>query len=244
MKRRDRAGRRLFAVFASKDVGVGDAEFDLIIVGAGGFGHEVLQYARDAAEADRLRGRLKGFLDDLQAAAGATVRGERVLGPTDGPAPAAADRFIIGVGEPRDRERLAARIAARGGAFATVVHPTAYIAPTAVIGDGSVICPFAFVGPYARIGSHAVVNAHASVGHDCELGDLVTLSPHAAVNGGAVVGCGVFLGTGSIVTPRCRVGDRAVVAAGAVVYQHVADGQLAHGNPARSRTMPAEPEED
>ncbi len=224
------------------DDGVRDADFDLIIVGAGGFGHEVLQYARDLAAGDGLRVRFKGFLDDLQAEAGASRHGERVLGTTDWSAPAPADRFIVGVGEPENRERLADRIASGGGTFATIVHPTAYVAPTAMIGHGSVVCPFAFVGPHARLGRHVVVNTHASVGHDCLIGDFTTMSPHVAVSGNAVIGRCVFLGSGSVVTPRCRIGDRAVVSAGAVVYQDVADGQLAHGNPARARPMPADPD--
>ena len=215
------------------------ADFDLIIAGAGGFGQEVLQFARDAVAAGRLHARFKGFVDDVHAAAGLTPGGERVLGGTGDPRPTAADRFIVAVGDPADRETLAHRITARGGRFATVVHPTAYIAPTASIGNGTVIGPFAFVGPYAQLGPHVVVNTHASVGHDCLIGDFATISPHVAVSGHAVVGRSAFLGSGSIVTPKCRLGDQAVVTAGSVVYQDVDVGHVAHGNPAKARAVPA-----
>lgn len=212
---------------------------ELVVVGAGGFGHEVLQYARDAAAAGRLGLRVKGFRDDRHAAAGRTPHGEPVLGGTEGIEALPGERFVVAVGDPADRRMLAGRIAAAGGACVAIVHPTAYVAPTAAIGPGSVVCPFAFVGPHAQVGAHVVVNTHASVGHDVQVGDFATICPHAAVNGEASIGPGVFLGSGSVVTPKRVIGDGAVVAAGSVVYQDMPAGGFALGNPARIRALPA-----
>lgn len=215
----------------------GDA-IELVVVGGGGFGHEVWQYAGDAVAAGRLDARLKGFRDDLHAATGRTRHGEPVLGGTRDVMPGPADRFVVAVGDPADRRLLSERIAAAGGRFQAIIHPLAYVAPTAVIGPGSVICPFAFVGPYARLGAHVIVNTHASVGHDSEVGDLATLCPYAAVNGEVTIGEGAFLGTGCVVTPKLAIGERAVVGAGSVVYQDMVAGGFALGNPAKVRGLP------
>nr|WP_222533451.1 acetyltransferase [Azospirillum sp. 412522] len=206
----------------------------IIVVGAGGFGRELLQYAGDAIAAGRLDGEIAGFLDDGRSDPAAFGLEIPVLGDPMDYAPRANDRFVVAVGEPADRARLAGRLADAGGAFVSIVHPTAYVAPTARVGAGCVLCPLCFVGAFAAIADHAVVNAHASLGHDARLGRAAVLSPHASCGGGAFIGEEALLGSGAILLPGQSVGARARVAPGAVVYGPVPDGAMAMGNPARS----------
>jgi hypothetical protein len=56
---------------------------DLIIVGAGGLGREVLQWALDAIAAGRLDARVRGFLDDTGPDLARFALGVPVLGPVD-----------------------------------------------------------------------------------------------------------------------------------------------------------------
>lgn len=201
----------------------------LIIVGAGGFGREVLCWARDAGMT------VRGFTD--------SGAGE----PRDDSAPVLGDlstvhfdphdRFVIAVGDTVVRRRLAAQVWARGGRLATVIHPTAYVAATATIGDGAVICPFAMVGVWARLDANVVVNTYASVAHDAELGSHVILSPYATVNGNVRLGEGVFLGTSAVVTPGLDVGAWSKIGAGTVVTRRVPEGTLAIGTPPKTRVM-------
>ena len=99
-----------------------------IIVGAGGFGNEVFEYARDASgHADNFG--LKGFLDDDFS------RSSQLPAPFLGtPAayqPELADRFVVAVGDSVARERVVHDLAKRGAMFVSLVHPTAYVAATA-----------------------------------------------------------------------------------------------------------------
>lgn len=217
----------------------------LYLVGAGGFGREVLAYAGDVARAAGASPpfRIAGFLDDNPAA----LRGHPevqagVVGAVATFTPGGGDRFVIAVGEPRRRRQLALALAARGAgpdAFLSIVHPSAYVAGR--LAPGCVVAPFAFVGPGAALGPHAVLNTYASAGHDATLGAYAVLSPYAVVNGNVALEEGVFLGTHATVVPGKRVGAWAKLGAGAVALGDLEAGTLAMGNPAKGRVMFAPP---
>ncbi|GIJ51688.1 acetyltransferase [Virgisporangium aliadipatigenens] len=203
----------------------------IVIVGAGGFGREVCAYAAD------LGWPVAGFADDEPRALDGFTLPVGVLGPVDAVDITPATRFIVAVGDPALRHKLAAAVIGRGGVLGTLVHPRAYVAAGARLEPGCVVCPFAFVGSGAHLAANAVVNIHASVGHDATVGEHAVLSPFAAVNGHASIGAAAFLGTHATVTPGRRVGTGAKVSAGSVVLRDVPAGALAVGNPARSRVM-------
>lgn len=210
---------------------------DIVIVGAGGFGREVLQYVRDTFT-DPAEFRVKGFLDDHGETAGVDL-GADLLGDTLGYDVRGSDRFLVAVGNPAHRRSLSCRLAARGAQFLTLVHPRAYVARTARLGAGCIICPFATVGNVAQLGEQVVLTFYASVGHDARVGAYAVLSPYSVTNGGSVLGEGAFLGARATVNPGKRVGANAKVTAGAVVYHDVPDNALARGNLPRAGSADA-----
>lgn len=206
----------------------------VVIVGAGGFGREVLQWLRDAASAGVER-RVRGFLDDTAPDLSVFGVDVPVLGPIDAQLLKGEDRCILAIGDPAARLAIASRLEAAGARFTTLIHPSAVVAPSAGLGAGVVVCPFGFIGPDATVGMHALINVRASVGHDARIGRAAVLSPHALVGGAAEVSEGAMLGSAAVVLPRQRVGDGARVAPGAVVHSAVPAGVLALGNPASWR---------
>lgn len=201
----------------------------VVIVGAGGFGREVLQWLGDAGH------QVAGFLDDTAPDLSRFGIDAPVLGPVEAAVLDGAQSCILAVGDPAARQALALRLEAAGVRFATLVHPSAVVAPSSRLLPGAVLCPFAFVGPDAEIGAHALLNVRATVGHDVHVGRAAVLSPHVCVGGAAAVGEGVLLGAGAVVLPGQSVGDGARVAPGAVIHSAVPPGVLALGNPASWR---------
>lgn len=207
----------------------------IVIVGAGGFGREVLQYVRDAfGTGDDV---VKGFLDDRSVDLASFGLSYPILGDTHSYRPAPGDRLIVAVGEPRVRAEIVDRFDALGAWYATVVHPSAYVSAAARLGHGCIVAPFATIGAHAELGDHSVLTYYASVGHDASVGRYCALSPHSVANGGSRLGDRVLLGAHAVVNPLQTVGDDAKVAAGAVVYRPVPGKTLASGNPAKSRPV-------
>jgi sugar O-acyltransferase (sialic acid O-acetyltransferase NeuD family) len=208
----------------------------LIVVGAGGLGREVFQYARDVFGKDT-ETEVLGFLDDNPAAlAGKPLEG-KILGNTADFRIEPQHRFVIGVGDPALRQALAQQLAARGALFTRVIHPLGYVASTARIGDGCVLAPYAFVGAGAQVGAHVVLNVRVSVGHDAVLADHCVLSPHCVLGGATQLGRAVFIGSSATVVPQRSIGAGSKIAAGAVLLHDLPAGALAVGNPAKSRVL-------
>jgi sugar O-acyltransferase (sialic acid O-acetyltransferase NeuD family) len=207
---------------------------DIVIVGGGGFGLEVITYLVDLMAADSSI-RLKGVIDDGSPRLADFPVPLPHLGSIDGYAAQAQDSLLIAVGDAAARWTVAKRLA--GARFYTLVHPTAYVALSATVEPGAIICPLAFVGPLARVGAHAALNVQSSLGHDARLGVGSVLSPGTKVNGGASVGEGCFLGTLATVSPGAVIGAFSKVAAASVFSGEAEAGSMIAGSPARSRVM-------
>lgn len=210
----------------------------IVIWGIGGHAREVAQLIADLEAQQPGQWALQGFVVDPQA----STRHPKPL-----PAPvlggldwwqAHPDTWgVVAVGQPALRAQIAARVqqALPQVRWATLVHPSAWLASDAELGEGSVVFAQACLSTQVRVGRHASINLACTLSHDCVLGDGVSLGPGVHLSGGVRVGEGSELGTGACAIPNVVVGARAMVGAGAVLTRDVPDGVTAIGVPARAR---------
>jgi sugar O-acyltransferase (sialic acid O-acetyltransferase NeuD family) len=203
----------------------------LIIVGAGGFGREVLSWVLQS-QAHQREWCVSGFLDANPKALDGYDDSFPILGSPTDYQPSGDEVFVCAMGEPKTRLNVCRHLEAYGACFATLIHPSAVVGRNTTMGRGCILCPGAVLTADVRIGHHVIINACASVGHDAVIGDGCTLSGHADVTGFARLGSGVFLGTHAAVLPSARVGDFSVVGAGSVVLRDVKPGATVMGVPA------------
>ncbi len=221
-----------------KDQSQGDYRFPLpddcrrvLIVGAGGFGREALQWAADAWP--DLPARAIGFLsDDLQRLEGFRTPAS-ILGPVQGHRPARGDYYVLGIGVAYVRRTVAEWLRSQGAKFVTLVHPEAVVARSAILGEGSIVCPGAIVSDASRLGACVLVNYHASLGHDASAGDYAVLSPYATLGGNASIADDVFLGLHASVGPGRSVGARSKVSANSCVLTDTPADSIIYGVPGR-----------
>jgi sugar O-acyltransferase (sialic acid O-acetyltransferase NeuD family) len=211
----------------------------LVVVGAGGFGREVLDVveainAAGTAPAFELVGVVADGESDLELL---TDYGVPFLGPVDRMAALAGDvRYVIGIGVGPARRRIDQWATELGRSPATLVHPAAVVGRHRVsLGPGSVLCAGSAVTTNVRLGRHVHLNLGVTVGHDAVLGDYVTANPNASISGRTVLEDEVTLGTGAVVIERRRIGARTVVGAGAAVVRDLEADVIAVGVPARPR---------
>ncbi|MFM7242915.1 MAG: hexapeptide transferase, partial [Planctomycetaceae bacterium] len=199
----------------------------ILIVGAGGFGREVLAWARDAWPEAATN--VAGFL--------AEERGEcsslPIMASPASYSPELGDALVLAIGIPDVRRRVAESLLARGGRFLTLIHPTAIVAASASIGSGSILCPYSIASDATTLGRFTILNYHASLGHDASTGDFSVLSPYATLGGGARIGDDVFLGLHASVAPGKSVGASGKVSANSACLADVPPGSLVFGVPGR-----------
>lgn len=204
----------------------------LVIVGAGGFGREVLDLVT-ALNTRTPRFRFLGFLDDGPVRLDLLERlGARHLGDTSRFADIDAD-YIIGIGSPGPRRRIEAFATDMGRRATTLCHPEATIGSDITIGDGVVIAAGARLTTNILVGRHSHINLNCTVGHDVIIEDYVTVFGGVHLGGGVTVESGATLGSGAVILPGVRVGRDATVGAGAVVVRDVAPGSTVVGAAAR-----------
>lgn len=204
----------------------------LIIVGAGGCGREVLQWAKDVNDKEKTW-EIAGFLDDNENALEGVPCDVSVLGGVDTYKILPEDVFVCAIGNPKIKKLVTEKLKARGAKFTTLVHPTAVVADNALLDEGVILYPFSLVSDNAHVGAHSIVNMYSSVAHDSVLGEYCIISAHCDVTGACTLGDGVFMGTTSNMVPRTKIGNYAFICAGSTVMTRVKDGVKVMGNPAR-----------
>ena len=207
----------------------------VVVVGAGGFAREVAQWAH-AAWPDAAR-RLGGFLSaDPRALDGHAIDLPILGNPADF-IPAPGDGFLLAIGIPEVRRRVAEQLLKRHAMFISLIHPTAIVARTAVIGAGSILCPHSIVSDAARLGRCVLMNYHTSIGHDGSVGDYAVLSPYATLGGNAHVADDVFLGMHASVGPGRAMGPRSKLSANSCALTDVPGDSLVFGVPGRIQPL-------
>jgi len=207
----------------------------LLIVGAGGFGREVLAWASDLPACGQ-EWQIRGFLDLNPLALEGYPCDLPILGNPANFPPSADDLLVCAIGDPEQRLRLCRQLKERGGQFLTLIHPTAVIGPACRIGEGCVLCPGVVVTTNVTLGDFTILNVGVCVGHDAVVGPGCILNPHSDLGGHSKLGEGVFLGTHADILPSATVGDYATVGAGSVVLRKVEPHTTVVGVPARRIT--------
>lgn len=204
----------------------------LVIVGAGGFGREMLAWARQSVQFER-EWTIRGFIDDnIQALVGKNTPAT-VLATIEQYEPKADDLFICAIGIPRIKRDRCELLMSRGARFTRVIHRTALIGDNVEIGDGVVMCPYSVASANNRLGFGVALNLHATVDHDASVDDWSQINCHCDLTAAVEVGREVFLGSRVSAIPGVKIGDRAYVGAGAVVTRDIPAGTKAYGVPAR-----------
>jgi sugar O-acyltransferase (sialic acid O-acetyltransferase NeuD family) len=207
---------------------------DLIIVGAGASSQQIVDAIADLNRR-QCTWNVVGFLDDDPAKHGQFVHGVKVLGPLSS-VKQFQGRVLIGIASPMDparRQRVHSKIDLPLDRFATVIHPSAFVAPSSQVGAGSAILQNVVIIQNTSLGKHVIVAQNASLGHDVIVEDFVTIAAGALIAGLARVREASYIGAQSAVNNGVTVNQGALVGLGAVVVKDVPVGMTVVGNPAR-----------
>lgn len=205
---------------------------NLIIIGAGGCGRELLQWVKDINKVKKLWN-IKGFLDDDLNALSGKRSDTSIISTIKDYSVEADDVFVCGIGNCSVRKKVVELMTAKGAEFINLIHPTAIVAETSQIGQGVVLYPYSIISDNAVLADGCMVNMHSAVAHDSSLGEYCTISAYCDITGMCSLGNEVFMGTSAKLVPGTKVGNNAFICAGSMVMTRVKDDTKVMGNPAK-----------
>ncbi len=148
--------------------------------------------------------------------------------------------FAIGVGEPSVRKKIYIKYSYL--TFPNLIHPNA----TLGYGQkekfkktlGNIIAPGVVFTNNIVVGNFGIFNLNCTVGHDCIIGDYVSVMPSVNVSGNVQIKDSVFIGVGAVILQgslenKVILGVNSLVGAASLVTKNVEDNFTVFGVPAK-----------
>lgn len=209
----------------------------VVVVGASGFGREALD-TLEAMQAAGSKFEIQGVVDDAPSEVNLerlAQRGICFLGNRDDwlANVDSAELFVLGIGAPTTRRKIATELEASGKIPFQAIHPTAVIGSNVEIEQSAVVCARAVISTNVYLGKYVHVNPNATLGHDARIEDFSSINPAAIISGDVLVEEEVLVGAGATVLQQLTVGKESVIGAGTVVTKNVPDSVVVTGIPGR-----------
>lgn len=203
----------------------------LIIVGASGFGREVVQWVEDI-NAQKAEWDIQGFIDDNPHALDNCRCDYPIIGSIAEWQPQVDEYFACAIAIPSVKYTVVTSLLSRGAQFATLIHPTALVNKYAELGRGVIVTPRSNINADTKVGDFVSVLG-SGIGHDASVGAYSTLSGRCSINGHVQIGEKVYVACGVSIAPSKKIGDCAYIGIGSVVVSNVKAGTKVFGNPAK-----------
>jgi len=131
--------------------------------------------------------------------------------------------FIVGIGNPRIREKLTLKIRELGGISTNVISTESAIFQFNNYSTATIIEPFVGISHALTIGEGCAIHIHASIGHSAKIGKYVNIGPGATIIGPIEIGDYTYIGAKSLVMPNIKIGKNVIIAAGVTVNKDLND---------------------
>jgi sugar O-acyltransferase (sialic acid O-acetyltransferase NeuD family) len=210
------------------------------IVGAGGFGREVMPLAEMMLNVTRPHADYELVFVTEQKHKEPTINDRMILTMEEFFLhPAKEKYFNIAISDSKIRKRIAEYMMSKGAIPLQVNAMNRVELDHNEIAEGAIFCPFTTVTSNAKIGKFFHANYYSYVAHDCIIGDYVTFAPSVQCNGTVIIEDDVYVGAGAVIRQGTSsrpmvIGKGAVIGMGAIVTKSVRAFETVVGNPAKS----------
>lgn len=205
--------------------------YPVLIVGAGGWGREVLAQMQ-GDQACGTEWTIAGFLDTRAHILDGFNCDIPIVGDPLNYIPRADDHFVCAIGAPYARQQYVQPLLDKGARFIPILTG-AFLNPRIHIGQGSLLCHRVQLSPDVWLGDFSNIHTSCVIGHDVRIGHYAQVGAMCFIGGGAQIGDFAIIHPHATILPGIVVGEGATVGAGAVVVKNVPPGSTVFGNPAR-----------
>lgn len=205
---------------------------DIIIIGAGGFGLEIVDLIESINEIDS-RYRIKGFLDDNKS--DIVIGKFKILGNTVNLLDFVNCDFVIAISDPKIRKTYFEGLLKINARIPNLFHPTANISKYAEIdcNSGVIVNQNSIVSAKVKLSKGVIVDSAVYIGHETLISDYATLYSCSSIAGNVSIGRYAIIGMGAIILQSLVVGENSVIGAGSTVINSIKENVIAFGTPCK-----------
>ena len=203
----------------------------LFIIGAGGFGRELLQWVKDINKVTPTWD-IQGFVDDDLSALDDVECDYPIVGRLSDCQPTEDEFYALAVANPSTKEKIVKTMSERGMKFASIIDPTAILTQYSYYGEGLIMFPCAKLSVNSTVGNHVTIMS-SGVGHDVKIGDYCTLCGNVTVIRNVVVGDRTYIASNAALNADVHIGNDCYIGMGSMVVKDVPDNRKTFCNPTR-----------
>lgn len=160
---------------------------NLLILGAGGYGHVVREIAEDSGIFDKI-----DFLDDSSPLAiGKFGDAEKFL--------KGYPNAVVALGNAELRLGYIEKLRTAGFQIPAIISPKAYVSKSAKIGNGTIVEPFSAVNANSEVGIGVLLRCGSVIDHNAKVGDFCYIDCGVVVKANNSVGFKIKIAANSVV---------------------------------------------
>ena len=205
---------------------------DLILIGAGAFGREILNWLPNCIGYNK-DFCFKGFIDNQMDRLAPYKMDDEIIALIKDYVPQENDYFLCTVADLNYRRKYVKLIEEKGGKFITIIHKTCEVSIRSDMGKGIFVAPFSTISCGTVIGNHVLFNSYGAIGHDVTIEDFCHIGSFILLGGRSIIKTGTTIHPQSVILPSVKVGKNVVVGAGSIVIKSVKPNQTVFGAPAK-----------
>jgi len=131
--------------------------------------------------------------------------------------------FIVGIGNPRIREKLTNKLKLLGGINSSVICSLAGITSLNTYPEGSIIHPFVGISHDLNMGEGCAIHIHSSIGHAAKIGKYVNIGPGVTIVGPIEIGSYTYIGAKVLILPNIKIGNNVFIKPGSIINKDIPD---------------------
>lgn len=205
----------------------------IAIIGAGGFGREVVCLINAINEKNE-EWDFIGFFDDVKNIGYENEYG-KVLGRIkDLNSYPESLAVAVAIAKPSAIEVIVKSITSPNIYFPNLIAPNVifFDKNNISLGQGNIISFGCSISCNVHIGNFNILNCYILIGHDTKIGDYNTIMPSTNISGNVTMGERNFLGVSSVILEKLTIGNDTTIGANSLIFRNTKDKNTYIGNPA------------
>jgi len=206
---------------------------ELVIIGASGFGIEILELIKEINKKNR-KWNILGFIDDDENLRNSRISSYPVLGSfrwikkrkknTD---------IVFAIGNRKIVSNMIKKIQNNNlFNYPNIIHPSV-MCKHINMGFGIIIFKGAILSTNAILKNHIFIGFNSIIGHDVYISNYSFIASGVVLNGGVKISEGAYFGANSTCYPMLKIGKYSKVALGSAVMSDVKENKTVIGVPAK-----------